>query len=196
MSDKQFLIPGLAAIALAILFPFYWIYGVGVVDFELSGKGIANGLQALDFVFLVLGALTAYFYVSVRRALHEHYHYSSLDVVFACMIGLVVLFHVSTFALDAMAANVGSDLASEIIVVITLLCMFAFGVLDIVIGVMLLRSANDRPEILRVFAIANLIMGVLEVTILLSVGVIVVFPLVLVIMAMYFMRSPEVVEFV
>ncbi|MEO0576785.1 MAG: hypothetical protein AAF004_15110 [Pseudomonadota bacterium] len=196
MSDNQNMLSAVGAISLAVIYSLYWMFEIGFSQQGTSLEVLANGLSPMDFVFLMVGALNVFFYISVRRVLYEHYHYAKLNVVFASLIGVCVVFYIGTFAADAAASLIGSDLASTVIALITLFAIIAFGILDILVGVMLLRDADTRSDLLRVFAIASLIMGIMEITILLSIVALVVFPFTVALMAVYFLREPEAVEFV
>lgn len=196
MSDNQNTYAAVGAIALAVLFPIYWLVEIGTSHGDASMDVLANGLSPMDFVFLAVGALNAFFYISIRRVLYEHYHFSRLNFVFASLVGVCVIFYVGTFAADGAAVFIGQDLASTVVALLTFFAIIAFGILDILVGVMLLRNADTRSDLLRIFAIASLIMGIMEITIILSIVALVIFPITVALMAVYFLREPEAVEFV
>lgn len=196
MSNNEYLLPGLGALALAILFPVYWFTEIGMAGYFPEIDALANGLSPLDIVFLLVGALNIYFYLSLRRILVDHHQYKKLNVVLAIMIGFCAAFHLGTFFVDALASSVDSDLASGLIVTITLVSLIAFGVLDIIVGIMLLRDGGEMAALIRIFAVVTLIQGIFEVSIVFSPLVLIVFPLSALFLAVHFLRPAEMVEVV
>lgn len=79
---------------------------------------------------------------------------------------------------------------------VTFACLIAFGVIDIVIGVILLTKGNELPSTLKVLAVISIIQGILELSVILFFLVIITFPIYMIILAIYFLRKPETLEVV
>ena len=74
--------------------------------------------------------------------------------------------------------------------------IIVFGIIDILIGVILLAGRDELPEQFKTFAVVNLIMGVFEVTFFMSPIVLVLLPVVTILIALIFFRKPEMLEIV
>ena len=107
-----------------------------------------------------------------------------------------MLFYGGVVTLAGIAAVVpGIDLAVAL-PLLSVLCSVAFGVVDIVIAALLLRDRDELPQLLLAFAIVNLIVGLLELTVVLAFAAVVVLPIAVLILAAHFLREPEVIEIV
>lgn len=196
MSRHDYLWPAVAAIALAILTPVYWLHALASTGGADLDTYVRAGLGPGDLVFLLIGALSVYVYLSLKRILADHQNYHALDVPIAILVGLCVLFYGGVVTLAGMAAVVpGIDLAVAL-PLLSVLCSVAFGVVDIVIAALLLRDRAELPQLLLAFAIVNLIVGLLELTVFLAFAAIVVLPIAVLILAAHFLREPEVIEIV
>ena len=74
--------------------------------------------------------------------------------------------------------------------------MILFGILDIILGIALLRAAVPVPSVLKIFAVIAIIQGVFEVSLFLSFMTLFIFPLAMIILAAAFMRNPDSIEVV
>ena len=70
------------------------------------------------------------------------------------------------------------------------------GIVDFLIGILLLMKSNEAPTVLKVFAIMSVIQGVVGMTVFLAGILIFIFPLTLIVLAMFFLRKPESIEIV
>ncbi len=186
---KDYLYPGIAAIVVAVLYPAYWLlelditFGTGVRRMEFG---------TLDFMFLTLGLLQAYLYLSLRRLLNDQVAYSGGDV-------LLMIIAVTTLVYSGFMFCVSfiDPLNTDAVVLGgTAAALVFFGVLDIVLAVILLRDSNQLPGLVKGVAVVNLILGACEVTLLMSFMTLVLYPLFAVLLAILFLRKPEEVEFV
>jgi hypothetical protein len=74
--------------------------------------------------------------------------------------------------------------------------MVTIGIIDILIGIRLLRDKEQFSELLRAFAYVSLVAGILEVSILLSLLAVLLVPVSLVIMGLIFLRDKQDVQYV
>ena len=65
------------------------------------------------------------------------------------------------------------------------------GITDLLIGILLLAKSTELPALLKVFAIMSVIQGVIGITVVFAVTLIFIFPITLIILAMFFLRKPE-----
>ncbi len=186
---KDYLYPGIAAIALAVLFPTYWLLEL---DFTFSTGARRVAFGSMDFLYLAVGLLAAYVWWGLRRVLVEQNAYRGADSLLIMIVVLNLLLTGLMFS-----AGLIEPLNTDAFVIGgTALSLVLFGVLDIVLAVILLRDSRELPGLVKVFAVANLIHGICEVTILMSWAVIFLYPVTVVILAVLFLRRPEEVEFV
>ncbi len=186
---KDYLYPGIAAIALAVLFPTYWLLEL---DFTFSTGARRVAFGGMDFLYLAVGLLAAYVWWGLRRVLVEQNAYRGADSLLIMIVVLNLLLTGLMFS-----AGLIEPLNTDAFVIGgTALSLVLFGVLDIVLAVILLRDSRELPGLVKVFAVANLIHGICEVTILMSWAVIFLYPVTVVILAVLFLRRPEEVEFV
>ena len=66
----------------------------------------------------------------------------------------------------------------------------------VIIGILLLAKSTELPTLLKIFAIMSVIQGVIGMTVFLSVTLIFIFPITMIILAMFFLRKPESIEIV
>lgn len=199
MTHNDYLWPGIAAITVAVLTPFYWGY-IALSDYV---EGVGSGLVLADWVFVLLYALMIYVYLSLKHILNDQNNFRGIDNLLAMLIGTCVIYVVGSIALELFAPLIndsfGETRNESILVlgtVLTVSCTVVWGVLDIIIGVVLLRNAQALPDLIRIFAIVNLIQGIFEVTIIFSFFAIVIFSIACLILAIHFLRKPEMIEVV
>jgi len=75
-------------------------------------------------------------------------------------------------------------------------CIAGFGIIDIIIGLMIILQRHRFSLPLKIFAILSLLGGVFEATIVLSFFVLILYPLALIALAIAFFRPEEVVELI
>ena len=208
MKNTDYLLPALAAVAVAILFPIYWI-GQMSMGVNMDGADMAAGLftnistlDLSDALFLALGLLTMFVYFGLMRLLNDQLNYSSLNIVIWIIIALNAVFtatlvldvYASTLSADTLANNEGYLVGAAMAVGAG--SMIVFGILDIILGIALLRAAVPLPSVLKIFAVIAIIQGVLEVSLFLSFMTLFIFPLAMIILAAVFMRKPDSIEVV
>ena len=175
--------------AVAVLFPTYWLLELDIT-FSTGVRRMAFG--GLDMLNLVVGLLSAYVWWGLRKILNEQNGYRGADTLLIIIVVASLLYTGAMFASSVIAA-LNTD---AFVIGGTALALVLFGVLDIVLAVVLLRDGAQLPGLVKAFAVANLIHGVCEVSILMSWAVLVLYPVTVVILAILFLRKPEEVEFV
>ncbi len=202
MENKDYLFPGVAALLLAVIHPIYWL-GVSplVGDNNLLWKDISS-LGVYDLLFASIALLTIYIYLNLRKILNEQLNFSHIDLVVMVMVVINVLW-LSTLFLDMASVLLPDSLVTQnkntflnIYLSVGIGSIIIIGIVDFLIGILLLMKSNEAPTVLKVFAIMSVIQGVVGMTVFLAGILIFIFPLTLIVLAMFFLRKPESIEIV
>jgi hypothetical protein len=200
MSENRFLVAGWAAIAAAGLMPVAFIVaGVEEAAFDLGLTQRTVGLGVSDFLLLVFGAVSVYVLVELKRMLFERYSYRGLDVIIALAIAWTVVNYGGSFALQSIFSIIGttSHVSSEIVTtVFWIVCIGVFGIIDAILGIMLLVQGRRFGIPLLVFAAFSVATGLCELTVILSFLGLVLFPVAYISLGIAFLRPEERLEFV
>jgi hypothetical protein len=134
--------------------------------------------------------------------LNERWNFSHIDSLVLIMVAINILW-VSTLLFDVANALSAESTATQnretflaIGSSVGVGAVFLFGVVDLLIGIFLLAKASGLPTLLKVFAILSVIQGVLGITVILAATLIFIFPVTLIILAMFFLHKPESIEIV
>jgi hypothetical protein len=84
--------------------------------------------------------------------------------------------------------NIGLSMSIGAIVIL--------GIIDLLIGILLLAKSTELPTLLKIFAIMSVIQGVIGITVVFAAMLIFIFPITMIILAMFFLRKPESIEIV
>jgi hypothetical protein len=200
MSDNRFLVAGWAAIAAAGLMPIAFIVaGVEEAAFELGVTNRSVGLGASDFLLLIFGGVMIFVLIELRRMLHERFSYRGLDVIIVLSIAWTVVNYGGSFVLQSfftLAAPPSSVSAEVVTTVFWVVCIGVFGILDAILGIMLLVQGRRFGVPLLAFAAFSLVMGLCEVTVILSFFGLLLFPVTYIALGVAFLRPVERLEFV
>jgi hypothetical protein len=201
--NRRDALSGYTAIALALLFPAYWIpaLAVGELSFVEAYRADVMRLSAMDLLFVLIGAMEIYIYLSLRRLFLEQMH-GSLPATLLLLMALVVgVFH-ATVLFDVVLA-IGPTLAEprqEDLVtasaVVMIAGLFVYTVLGLVLATALLFRRDDQPGLLKVFAVLLIVACLLQLTVVLGPFNVVLFPVILLVLAVFFMRGGHQVEVV
>ena len=202
MHNNDYLYPGVAAIALAILVPVYWLGMAPTVgDSDILWQDMMS-LGLSDVLFAAIPLLNIYIYLNLKTLLNERWNFSHIDSLVLIMVAINILW-VSTMLFDVANALSAESTAIQnretflaIASSVGVGAVFLFGVVDLLIGIFLLAKASGLPTLLKVFAILSVIQGVLGITVILAAALIFIFPVTLIILAMFFLHKPESIEIV
>jgi hypothetical protein len=204
MQNNDYLSPALAAFILALIFPAYWIYVVVGGGASMPEAYYANVLKfdISDWVYLALGALEIYVYLSLKRVLHDRLNFRSIDILIFLIVFNTAIFHGQFFAdlsIYLAGDKIGIDtreLILDISYFMTIAGIFAYGVISFLIGAVLLYKFQNLPNLLKYFAVMTLILGGFQLTLVFGPASILLFPISLLILAFYFIQKPEMIEVV
>lgn len=203
--NREHAFPGYVAIALAILFPIYWCtalwYGLDTPFLAESFRADITRLSLLDGLFLLIGAMEVYLYLSLRRVLQYQLE-GSLCTALLVLMAVAVGLHAATVIFD-LVLGIGGGLADNVRdwLVITastwiLLSMFAIGVIGLVLSIALLVTGAGRAPFLKVFAVMLLISSLLAISIVLAPLSFVTYPIAFLFLGVFFLRGGYEVEVV
>ncbi len=203
--NKDYFFPGIAAIVAAVLYPAYYLYLALTGGLSPSEEFLREemALTFLDWVFFALGGLMFYVFYSLKRILHDHHNYRGVDVLLNIIMGFLLLLHGGLFLLDTVATIGGSGLSESTFdglvtasVVLFIGSIFAFGAVDLLLGIILWRNRTQLSQSITMFAVIWLIVGLLELTFILSIATVLIMPVGLCILAALFLKRPEEIEVV
>ena len=202
MQNKDYLLPGVAAIFVAVISPIYWLgMSQWVGDFYVLGQDMMS-LGFPDILFAAILLLTIYIYLNLKNILNEQLNFNHIDLLVLIMVATNILW-MSTLFLDIASAVLPENIVTQnkdaflkINLSVSIGAIVILGIIDLLIGILLLAKSTELPTLLKIFAIMSVIQGVIGMTVFLSVTLIFIFPITMIILAMFFLRKPESIEIV
>ena len=152
-----------------------------------------------DFLLLVFGVVMVYVLIELKRMLFERYSFRGLDVVIAVAIAWTVVNYGGSLALQlffSIVAPTSSESAEVATTVFWIVCIGVFGIIDTILGIMLIIQGRRFGIPLLVFAAFSLAMGLCGVTVVLSFFSLLLFPAAYIALGVAFLRPEERLEFV
>ena len=201
--NRDHALPGYAAIALALLFPVYWVsaLGVGEQSFVEAFRADVLSFSALDVLFVLIGAMEIYVYLGLRKILLEQLHGNTPAALLLLMAIIVGIFH-ATVLFDVILAfgpTLAESTREQLIAasaIVAISGLFIYAVLAFILSIALLVSKAEIPGLLKVFAVLLMVCCVLQLTIVLGVVNVMLFPVALLVLAVFFLRGGHEVEVV
>ena len=202
MQNKDYLLPGVAAIFVAVISPIYWLgMAASVGDSDVLWQDMMS-LGFSDILFASILLLTIYIYLNLKNILNEQLNFNHIDLLVWIYAAINILW-VSTLLLDVASAVLPENIVSQnegtflnIGLSIGLGAIVILGIIDLLIGILLLAKSTELPTLLKIFAIMSVIQGVLGITVVFAATLIFIFPITTIILAMFFLRKPESLELV
>ena len=202
MQNKDYLLPGFAAIFVAVISPIYWIgMSSSVGDYDILWQDMMS-LGFSDILFASILLLTIYIYLNLKNILNEQLNFNHIDLLVLIMVAINTLW-LGTLFLDIASAVLPENIVTQnkdaflkINLSVGIGAIVILGIIDLLIGILLLAKSTELPTLLKIFAIMSVIQGVIGMTVFLSVTLIFIFPITMIILAMFFLRKPESLELV
>ncbi|GAA0208808.1 hypothetical protein GCM10009123_15330 [Kangiella japonica] len=196
---RDYLLPGIVAISLAIIFPVYW-----VLMFNSRLEQVANWaglieskLDIYSWLFLLIGAISIYLYAYFKKILHDQLNFNAIDALLTLMIINSAIFFTGVFIADVLSYyGLAQSWTTAGVHIFSVICMVIFGILDIVIGIVLLANNKQIPTYLVILAAISILLGLFEISVIFSIASIIIFPIYLLFLATVFLRKPETIEVV
>ncbi|RDX36964.1 hypothetical protein DZA50_02830 [Kangiella sp. HD9-110m-PIT-SAG07] len=195
---RDYLLPGILSILLAILFPVYFVLVIYTrLDSDSASTVLDPKFDFYSWLFLFIGAVSIYLYLYFKKILNDQLNFKSIDILLLLMVINSVIFFVGVFITDVLSYFGQAEAWTTFgIHILSISCMIIFGVLDIIIGIILLANHSKTPVFLTILAAISILLGLFEVSIVYSAASIIIFPLYLIFLAIYFLRTPETIEVV
>ena len=201
MQNKDYLLPGVAAIFVAVISPIYWIgMSSPIGDFALGQDMMSLGFSDILFASILL--LTIYIYLNLKNILNEQLNFNHIDLLVLIMVAINILW-LGTLFLDVASAVLPENIVTQnkdaflkIGLSMGIGAIVLLGIIDLLIGILLLAKSTELPTLLKIFAIMSVIQGVLGITVVFAATLIFIFPITMIILAMFFLRKPESIEIV
>ena len=202
MQNKDYLLPGVAAIFVAVISPIYWIgMSSSVGDYDILWQDMMS-LGFSDILFASILLLTIYIYLNLKNILNEQLNFNHIDLLVLIMVAINILW-MSTLFLDIASAVLPENIVTQnegtflnIGLSMSIGAIVILGIIDLLIGILLLTKSTELPSLLKIFAIMSVIQGVLGITVVFAATLIFIFPITMIILAMFFLRKPESLEIV
>ena len=202
MQNNDYLLPGVCAILLAIISPVYWLgMSQSVESSYVLGQDVMS-LGFSDILFACILLLTIYIYLNLKNILNEQLNFHHIDMLIWIYI-IVSILWMSTLTLDIASIVLAENFVtqnessfSNIALLTSVGAIIILGIIDLLIGILLLAKSTELPALLKVFAIMSVIQGVIGITVVFAVTLIFIFPITLIILAMFFLLKPESLEIV
>ncbi len=202
MTNHDYFKPGIAAIALAILFPIYWVYVIsaGLDDFETAYRQDVMSLSGFDLLFVIIGVLEVYIYLSLRKALNSQLNSGGMSIVLIIMAAIISLLHL-TVLIDLVLAFSGHHILPATVeaiigfgLLVSLVLMCVYALVCIILGCLLIFKVSS--VLLKAFGILMILICLFGLTLILSWLNIVLFPAALILLAVYFLKEPDSIELI
>lgn len=202
MQNKDYLLPGVAAIFVAVISPIYWIgMSSSVGDYDILWQDIMS-LGFSDILFASILLLTIYIYLNLKNILNEQLNFNHINLLVLIMVAINILW-MSTLFIDIASAVLSENIVTQnkdaflmINLSVSIGAIVILGIIDLLIGILLLAKSTELPTLLKIFAIMSVIQGVLGITVVFAATLIFIFPITMIILAMFFLRKPESLELV
>ncbi|GAB3004766.1 hypothetical protein [Psychrosphaera aestuarii] len=204
--NSQYMKPAIATLMLALIFPIYWSTAFYSASFNNDIfafiKADMMTLSLTDLMFVTMGALEVYVYLSLAKALKSQLtsrFAPILLVVMAIASGLfhgTVLFDITLSMTNGVFSNSLTDniVATGLFLGVCALVLLAFA--TFICSIVILVNHQQISSMLKVFAALLLVVSVLQVTVIFSAFNLLLFPFTLALLALYFVKEPDTLEVV
>jgi hypothetical protein len=202
MQNKDYLLPGVAAILLAVLNPIYWL---GISQWAGDSYILGQDMMSLgfsDILFASILLLSIYIYLNLKNILNEQLNFNHIDLLVWIYAAINILW-MSTLLLDVAITVLPENIVTQnkdtflnIGLSMSIGAIVILGIIDLLIGILLLAKSTELPTLLKIFAIMSVIQGVIGITVVFAATLIFIFPITMIILAMFFLRNPESIEIV
>jgi hypothetical protein len=201
MNSNAYKAAGFAAIALAILFPVYWIYAFGALSsqpFIISIIEDFYHFTGWDVLFIIIGALEIGIYLVLSKLCRNQFDGELPGMLLWLMALVVGVFHLTVLVDITIALGLVSnpDHIVEFAVIISIASLFLYAFVAFVFFISMLVRFKTLTTPLKVFSIGLFFLSAFHFSIFLSFLNIFLFPVLMVVLAVQFLRGEQTVEVV
>lgn len=198
MNTLSYKSAGLGAIVLALLFPIYWLFAVTNYSLDAVREDFMT-LSGWDLLFVIIGVLEIGVYLALARLFRDQLDGTVSAIFLLVMAGMVGLFHATTlvdFLHGIGLSRAVSDTLIGVGIAVSLASLFLYTVAALALSISLLVRFTELPTLMRCFSIGLLIACLLQFTVVLGVINIFLFPLLMLLLGVHFLRGDHAVEVV
>jgi hypothetical protein len=155
-----------------------------------------------DILFASILLLSIYIYLNLKNILNEQLNFNHIDLLVWIYAAINILWMSTLFldvAITVLPENIvtqNKDTFLNIGLSMSIGAIVILGIIDLLIGILLLAKSTELPTLLKIFAIMSVIQGVIGITVVFAATLIFIFPITMIILAMFFLRNPESIEIV
>lgn len=200
MSENRYSTAGWLAIVSALLFPA--IFATGIMQTIIADK--AFGLKGpmlgpSDLLGLLFTALTVYVLLIFRQFLNERHEYRGIDFLITLAVVWAVGFQLLGLLLDGVGMLAGSDgTGAYLVIAIAFMVgsMLSVGVIDLLVGIRLLKAPETQGDLFKIYACLNLACGIAELSLFLVPLALLFVPVQMIVLGLLLLKAKEAPEFV
>jgi len=200
MHENRFSTAGWVSIVAAVIFPLAFIIeGIHEAVLEYGDIDIPVGIGPADFLFLLYAALSIFVYKTLKSLMFESYSFREIGAIINITIFWHIVFFVGSFLIELLLGTAWpqNDAGLPLILVVYWVVGTAvFGIIDLIIGIIILRQRRRFRTPVRVFAWLSIVLGFFEATVILSPLALLLVPASLIALAFVFLQRVEDLEFV
>ena len=155
-----------------------------------------------DILFASILLVTIYIYLNLKNILNEQLNFNNIDLLVWIYVAINILW-MSTLLLDIASTVLPENIVTQtkdtflnIGLSMSIGAIVILGIIDLLIGILLLTKSTELPTLLKIFAIMSVVQGVIGITVVFAATLIFIFPITMIILAMFFLRKPESIEIV
>ena len=189
---------GVGAIVLALLFPIYWLFAVTNFSLDAVREDFVT-LSGWDLLFVIIGVLEIVVYLALARLCRDQLGGTVSAIFLFVMAGMIGLLHATTLVDVLHGIGVSGAVSETLIgigIAVSLASLFLYTVAALALAISFLVRFTELPTLMRCFSIGLLIACLLQLTVVLGVINIFLFPLLLLLLGVHFLRGEHAVEVV
>jgi len=191
---REHTLPGYVAIALAVLFPVYWFtalwYGLAAGSFSAD----ITRLGPMDGLFVLIGGMEIYLYLSLRRIIKNQLQ-GGVCAVLLLIMAIAAALLTATVLFDlglSLSGEFTNPIRDSLVVAASAWFMvtgFILGLTGLALSIALLVTDAGSATTLKVFAVMLLISSLLALSIILSPLSFVTYPVAFLTLGIFFLRG-------
>ena len=197
---NRYNLAGWLSITQAIIFPLS--FTVGFVEQMIGERafgyhGPVLGLS--DLLSLAFTGIAVYTINKLRHLFRECHDFTAIDTLLLASIWWAIAFQAGGLLLSVAHIAFGPvpDLVSAVVLgSFIAVSMITIGIVDIIIGIRLLREKDRFSQLIKAFAYVSLVAGIAEVSVIFIPLALILIPASCLIMGLIFLRDNHDVEFV
>jgi len=200
MESNKFVTAGWVSIAAAGLFPLAIVF-MGLESEALARDlfDISLGFGPSDFLFLLFAGLSIYALWALKSLMFERYSFREIGTIIWVSIFWHLVYYGGSFLIEVFLslARLGDNTGAVLMLTgLWVSGIVVFGIIDIIMGIIILRQARRFHMSVRLFGWLTLALGITEASLVLAVLALVLVPVTYVVLAIVFLSRPDTVEYV